>query len=407
MTATNSSTPAKDGTATSFTLATVAESVSGFKANKTYIAEPAGETLITPALETGGNLASIKTNTAITAAGTPATSGLPVQGMTGGVPVPVSAASLPLPSGAAQDGTDGTGITPPTGAVGIRGWLSGIFNKLNTSIIVTGTFWQTTQPVSTASLPLPTGAATSALQTTINTTLGSPMQASGSSVTANAGTNLNTSALALETGGNLATVATAQGAGGTGIAQPTGGSGILGFLSGCYSTLLSILTAATNPLPAGSLATDVGSTGISQTTPGTSNNVVVTSLVTPASETSNAAATGIASAIPAVAGKYSYIAGLMISGLGATSASVIVCNITNVLSSNASSNTWQFWINIPAGVTVPINGGVPIILTFNPPLQGKAVNTQVQCNVPSFGAGNTQQQVAVWGYNSPNASFMP
>lgn len=40
----------------------------------------------------------------------------------------------------------------------------------------------TTQPVSAASLPLPTGAATAALQTTINTTLGSPMQQTGGSV---------------------------------------------------------------------------------------------------------------------------------------------------------------------------------------------------------------------------------
>jgi hypothetical protein len=90
---------------------------------------------------------------------------------------------------------------------------------------------------------LPTGAATSTLQSTINTTLGSPMQNSGGSVsalqsgtwtvqpgntanttawkvdgsavtqpvsgtvTANAGSNLNTSALALESGGNLATLA--------------------------------------------------------------------------------------------------------------------------------------------------------------------------------------------------------
>ena len=30
----------------------------------------------------------------------------------------------------AQEGTDGTGITPPTGAVGIRGWLSGIYSKV-------------------------------------------------------------------------------------------------------------------------------------------------------------------------------------------------------------------------------------------------------------------------------------
>jgi hypothetical protein len=180
---------------------------------------------------------------------------------------PISAASLPLPAGAAQDGTDGAGITPPTGAVGIRGWLSGIYNKLSTSIGVTGTFWQATQPVSATSLPLPSGAATAAKQAAlgtagaasadvysvqgvpsgnpipiagtvtanvgtgtmpisaaslplpagaataagvaaINTTLGTPMQATGGFVTANAGTNLNTSALALEAGGNLAAIKT-------------------------------------------------------------------------------------------------------------------------------------------------------------------------------------------------------
>lgn len=48
---------------------------------------------------------------------------------------------------------------------------------------VTGTFWQATQPVSAAALPLPSGAATSALQTAINTTLGTPMQQTGGSVT--------------------------------------------------------------------------------------------------------------------------------------------------------------------------------------------------------------------------------
>lgn len=33
-------------------------------------------------------------------------------------------------NGAAQDGTDASGITPPTGGSGIRGWLSGIYNAL-------------------------------------------------------------------------------------------------------------------------------------------------------------------------------------------------------------------------------------------------------------------------------------
>lgn len=55
----------------------------------------------------------------------------------------------------------------------------------------------TTLPVTVASLPLPTGASTSALQSTINTTLGSPFQAGGSignttfTVTQGTGTSLH------------------------------------------------------------------------------------------------------------------------------------------------------------------------------------------------------------------------
>jgi hypothetical protein len=90
----------------------------------------------------------------------------------------ISAVSLPLPSGAAQEsggnlatiatqttstatamGNGATGITMPTGGAGLQGWLSGIYNKLNTSIAVTGTFFQATQPVSAVSLPLPSNAA--------------------------------------------------------------------------------------------------------------------------------------------------------------------------------------------------------------------------------------------------------
>ncbi len=86
-----------------------------------------------------------------------------------------------------------------------------------------------TSPISAASLPLPTGAATAAKQPALGTA-GTPspdvitvqgaasmtaLKVDGSgvtqpvsgTVTVNAGTNLNTSALALETGGNLATIA--------------------------------------------------------------------------------------------------------------------------------------------------------------------------------------------------------
>lgn len=71
-------------------------------------------------------------------------------------------------SGGCDNGTDATGVVPPLGAVGIRGWLSGIYSKLSSSLTVTfaaaqhvivdsapttpvtGTFFQATQPVSLA-----------------------------------------------------------------------------------------------------------------------------------------------------------------------------------------------------------------------------------------------------------------
>lgn len=87
----------------------------------------------------------------------------------------------------------------------------------------------TTQPISAASLPLPTGAATAAKQPALGTAGSASadvisvqgvasmtaLKVDGSAVTqpvsgtitANAGTNLNTSLLALESGGNLATLA--------------------------------------------------------------------------------------------------------------------------------------------------------------------------------------------------------
>ena len=71
---------------------------------------------------------------------------------------------------------DGTDITTPTampaGGVGIRGWLSAIWTKLNGTLGVTGTFFQATQPVSAAALPLPTGAATETTLAGVRTDIG-------------------------------------------------------------------------------------------------------------------------------------------------------------------------------------------------------------------------------------------
>jgi hypothetical protein len=73
--------------------------------------------------------------------------------------VVVKSGTISLPSGAAQDGTDITAPTAmPAGGVGIRGWLSAIWTKLNGTLGVSGTFYQTTQPVSVASAQIVAGA---------------------------------------------------------------------------------------------------------------------------------------------------------------------------------------------------------------------------------------------------------
>ena len=82
-----------------------------------------------------------------------------------------------------------------------------------------------TVPMSAASLPLPTGAATEATLSTLNGKVTAcNTGAIAGTVTANAGTNLNTSALALESGGNLASVATKLAATGGSAQQVQGPS---------------------------------------------------------------------------------------------------------------------------------------------------------------------------------------
>jgi len=54
---------------------------------------------------------------------------------------------------------------------------------------------------------------------------------------------------AQENGGNLAALVSVQGTGGTGISPPSGGSGILGFLSGIYSRLASTLSVTVTGTP--------------------------------------------------------------------------------------------------------------------------------------------------------------
>lgn len=135
----------------------------------------------------------------------------------------VSIASLPGVQVTSVPTTPVTGTfwqttQPVSGSIAVDNFpstqaVSGSLTVTNfpSSTLVTGTFWQATQPISVATLPLPTGAATVAAQASGNNSLTSidaklPTLILGRtpvdlpSVTANAGTNLNTSSLALEAG---------------------------------------------------------------------------------------------------------------------------------------------------------------------------------------------------------------
>lgn len=180
------------------------------------------------------------------------------------------------------------------GVVGITG-----------SVAVTGTFWQATQPMSLASSQVASGAFVSGsigsgaivdlgaiadaaataggtgtinaklrLMTTqlatINTTLGLPMQATGGTVTANAGTNLNTSLLALESGGNLATAATNTGTTNTNLGAPgatvcatdTGSCSVNALLQRIASRVSTVNTTLNSPFQAGG---SIGNTSFAAT----------------------------------------------------------------------------------------------------------------------------------------------
>ena len=131
------------------------------------VVEQVNTTLGSPA-QAGGAVSVSNFPATQPVSGTVAVSNLPAtQPVSGSVSVANFPATQPVSIASAAP-------VKPDGAV----WaLSG------TSANVAVTNFPATQPVSAASLPLPTGAATLAEQQTINTTLGSPMQQTGGSVT--------------------------------------------------------------------------------------------------------------------------------------------------------------------------------------------------------------------------------
>jgi hypothetical protein len=115
----------------------------------------------------------------------------------GGATIDVSALSGDLTNNNAAPSDTNIGVLPAVANASVQTWSEG--NQVLLSVDLSGSL----RTLLTAALPAGTNV------------IGHVIVDSGS-ITANAGTNLNTSALALETGGNLATVAT-----NTSIAGPT------------------------------------------------------------------------------------------------------------------------------------------------------------------------------------------
>ena len=135
---------------------------------------------------------------------------------------PVSALSLPLPAGAATEATLAARI-PVNGQALMAASVPVTLASNQPALPVTGTFFQATQPVSNASLPLPTGASTETTLAALNTKV----------------TAVNTGAVVLATGAAVIGAVTQSGA--WSVAQ-----------SGTWNIgTVTAVTAITNALPVG------------------------------------------------------------------------------------------------------------------------------------------------------------
>jgi len=114
---------------------------------------------------------------------------------------------------------------------------------------------------------------------------------------------------------------------------------------------------------------------------------------TPVNASSGNVANGTATAtLAAVAGQFTYLTGFVITGAGATAASVVVATVTGVPNAPLAYD-----VAVPAGANVGI---APLVVTFSNPVRSSAVNTAIAVSAPAFGAGNTNAAVSATGFQS-------
>lgn len=141
--------------------------------------------------------------------------------------------------------------------------IATVVTALGNPLAVTGTFWQATQPISAASLPLPTGAATQTTLAAIETALGGTLIVDGSGVT-----------------------------------QPVSGtigvSGSVAVTGTFWQATQPVSLASVPALVAGSAI--IGKVGIDQTTDGTTNKVNIDASLKSGTATRTTVNSGTASA---------------------------------------------------------------------------------------------------------------
>jgi hypothetical protein len=83
-----------------------------------------------------------------------------------------------------------------------------------------------------------------------------------------------------------------------------------------------------------------------------------------------------------------YLTKFVISGLGATAGVNVAAALAGV-----ACGAQNFNVGVPAGATVPMN----FTQDFNPPLPGSGTGA-ITLTVPSFGSGNTNARVTMFGF---------
>ena len=93
------------------------------------------------------------------------------------------------------------------------------------------------------------------------------------------------------------------------------------------------------------------------------------------------------------AGQYTYLEGFDITGSGATAATVVEVTTTGL------ANNLKFEVPVAAGVTAPFIANTPVYsVRFPTPLPSSATNTNIVVTLPSFGSGNTNASITVYGF---------